>query len=138
MDAIRYSGGCLCGAVRYEASGAVSNLCYCHCASCRRAAGAPMVAWGSFARSAWRVARGALTEFHSSPAVTRGFCGACGTTLTYSHEARGGEIDVALATLDEPARLAPRMHIWVGDKLPWVVISDGRPQYPGFASEESP
>ena len=130
-------GGCLCGAVRYEVSGVASNLCYCHCSSCRRAAGAPMVPWGTFAHAGFRVTRGALAEFHSSPGVTRGFCAACGTTLTYRHDARGADIDVTLASLDEPQRFTPQMHIWVGDKLPWVTISDGRPQYPRFASGES-
>ena len=36
---------------------------------------------------------------------------------------------MALATLDDAARFAPQMHVWVGDKLPWVSISDGLPQY---------
>src|SRR5919109_7715 len=103
-----YSGGCLCGAVRYEVSGSPRNLCFCHCESCRRAAGAPAVPWGTFPRG--------------------GFRARCGSSLTYRHDARPGETDVTLATLDEPARLAPQMHVWVGDKLPWESISDGLPQ----------
>ena len=131
-----YVGGCLCGAVRYEARGTASNLCYCHCNSCRRAAGAPLVPWATFARSAFRVTRGALAQYHSSPPVTRGFCAACGTSLTYAHAARPAEIDVTLATLDEPALLAPEAHVWVADKLPWVTISDGLPRYAaGFDAE---
>src|SRR5256885_11925437 len=78
-----YLGGCLCGGVRYQVSGAVSNPCFCHCASCRKAAGAPMVPWGTFARTSFRLTRGALAEYRSSPGVTRGFCAVCGTSLTY-------------------------------------------------------
>jgi len=115
--------------VRFEASGTPGNLCYCHCESCRRASGSPAVAWGTFARDGFRVTQGTLTEFRSSPPVTRGFCAACGSCLTYRHEARPGEIDVTLATLDEAARLAPQMHVWVADKLPWVRIADGLPQF---------
>jgi len=137
MDASVYHGGCLCGAVRYAVSGTVRNLCYCHCHSCRRAAGAPMVPWGTFAHAAFRLTRGTLAEYRSSPGVTRGFCSACGTTLTYRHESRGADIDVTLASLDEPERFAPQMHVWVDDKLPWVAIGDGRPQYAGFATGES-
>src|SRR2546429_4623035 len=81
-------GGCLCGGVRYQVSGAVSNPCFCHCASCRKAAGAPMVPWGTFARASLRLSRGALAEYRSSPGVTRGFCAVCGTSLTYHNEAR--------------------------------------------------
>ncbi len=124
-----YIGGCLCGAVRYEIDGPVSNPCFCHCASCRRAAGAPTVPWGTFARDALRVTRGRLSEYGSSPQVWRGFCPRRGTSLTYRHEARAAEIDVALATLDDPTRIAPLMHVWVKDRLPWVSIGDSLPRY---------
>lgn len=42
---------------------------------------------------------------------------------------RAGEIDVTLASLDEAASLAPQVHVWVGEKLPWVVAADGLPQF---------
>jgi hypothetical protein len=129
MSEAGYLGGCLCGGVRYQLSGPVSNLCFCHCASCRRASGAPMVPWGTFVRENFRLTRGSLAEYRSSPAVTRGFCAACGTSLTYRHDDRARDIDVTLATLDDPTLLAPQVHIWVGDKLPWVSINDGRPQF---------
>jgi hypothetical protein len=129
MNEQHYSGGCLCGAVRYEVTGPVTNPCYCYCNSCRRASGAPLVGWGTFAHSRFRVTRGTLAEYRSSPQVTRGFCKACGGALTYRHDARAGEIDVTLASLDEAATLAPQMHVWVSDKLPWVMIRDGLPQF---------
>ena len=129
MAETRYSGRCLCGAVRYDVSGIAANLCFCHCESCRRAAGAPAVAWGTFARQRFRVTRGELAEYRSSPAVTRGFCAGCGSSLTYRHDARPGEIDVTLTTLDDPSAFTPQMHVWVGDKLPWESISDGLPQF---------
>jgi len=134
MDEPRYNGGCLCGSVRYEVSGPGSNLCYCHCNSCRRAAGAPVVPWGTFPSASFLVTRGTLTEYRSSPPVLRGFCAACGSSLTYRHATRPAEIDVTLATLDEAAGFAPRRHLWVGDKLPWVSITDGLPQYVGGGS----
>ena len=131
MERARYAGGCLCGAVGYEAAGPARNLCYCHCESCRRAAGSPVVAWGTFDRSGFRVTHGTLAEFRSSAQVVRGFCAACGSCLTYRHEARPAEIDVTLASLDEVAQLAPQVHVWVADKLPWMQIEDGLPQFPG-------
>jgi hypothetical protein len=88
-----------------------------------------MVPWGTFARASFRLTRGALAEYRSSAPVTRGFCASCGTSLTYRHDARLTEIDVTLASLDDPTLLAPQMHLWVGDKLSWVAINDGRPQY---------
>ena len=129
MDELTHTGGCRCGAVRYQASGPVSHLCFCHCATCRRAAGATPVAWGTFGRTHFRVTAGALAETRSSPPVRRGFCAACGTCLTYRHDAHADEIDVTLGSLDEPGRLAPQMHVWVEDKPPWVLIADPLPQY---------
>jgi hypothetical protein len=129
MSEVRYTGGCMCGAVRYQLTGEGTNLCYCHCASCRRAAGAPAVPWGTFARDAFSVTRGHLAEYRSAPPVLRGFCAQCGTSLTYCHQRRAAEIDVTLASLDDPGALAPTMHVWVSDKLPWVSISDGLPQF---------
>lgn len=90
-----------------------------------------MVPWGTVAREALRLTGGQLTEFRSSARVWRGFCGRCGTPLTYRHEARSAEIDVTLATLDEPARIAPQMHVWVADRLPWVAIGDALPRHEG-------
>jgi hypothetical protein len=131
MEEERHEGGCLCGAVRYEVRGPGGNLCYCHCNSCRRAAGAPVVAWGTFPGASFRVTRGALASYRSSAPVVRGYCARCGSCLSYSTETRPGEIDVTLASLDESARFMPRMHVWVSDKLPWIELRDGLPQFPG-------
>src|ERR1700722_8935174 len=129
-----FSGGCLCGAVRYRATGEPRYLCYCHCASCRRAAGAASVPWATLARQGFEFSGAAMVEYRSSAQVLRGFCGTCGSSLTFRNEARAAEIDVILASLDEPERLAPAMHVWVAEKLPWVHIGDALPQHAGGAS----
>jgi hypothetical protein len=66
--------------------------------------------------------------------VRRGFCGTCGSSLTYRNETRPAEVDVILTSLDEPALLVPAMHVWVADKLPWVHIDDGLPQHAAGAN----
>jgi hypothetical protein len=137
MNATSYAGGCLCRRVRYRASGEATNLCFCHCTSCQRAIGAPMVPWGTFQAQTFSIVRGRLAEYHSSPKVTRGFCAECGTSLIYRHDERSGEIDVTLSSLDDPGALVPEMHIWVEDKLPWLVIADGRPQFAKFRVSEA-
>jgi hypothetical protein len=130
MTGLRYVGGCLCGRIRYEATGAVTDLCTCHCESCRRATGGLAVPWGTFESTRFTITRGDLGEHRSSPDVIRGFCASCGTSLTYRHAKRAHEVDVALVTLDDPNSVAPRDHIWVQDKLRWDVIGDGLPQFP--------
>lgn len=129
MEAV--GGGCQCGRTRYTAQGVPRDACFCHCSSCRRASGALLVAWGTFAFDGFRVLPGGAYALHrSSPPVERGFCSACGTPLTYRHLERATEIDVTLASLDEPGRFEPECHIWVEDRVPWLRIADGRPQYP--------
>jgi hypothetical protein len=135
MADLVYPGGCLCGAVRDQARGVPRYLCFCHCVSCRRAAGAPMVPWATFARAELNITRGTLTQYRSSPGVLRGFCAVCGSSLTYLNEARADDIDLALASLDDPHELAPIVHMWVKDKLPWVSIEDGLRRYPAGLPE---
>ena len=79
-------GGCLCGAIRYRLSGKPTNTMICHCQSCRRAAGSPVVAWLTFAAADFQFCKGQPVEFSSSPPVRRSFCGSCGTPLTYAHQ----------------------------------------------------
>jgi hypothetical protein len=88
-----------------------------------------MVAWATFLRRDFAVTSGKLTEFASSADVMRGFCGVCGSSLTYRDGARPDEIDVTIANLDEPLLFKPGCHLWVRDKLTWSAINDGLPQF---------
>jgi hypothetical protein len=87
-----------------------------------------MVAWGTIDRASFAI-EGPFVTIATSKGVDRGFCGQCGSSLTYANELRAHEIDVTLASLDDPASVAPIAHIWIDDKLPWVKIADGLPQY---------
>jgi hypothetical protein len=129
MNSPTYFGRCYCKRVRFEASGPVRNLCICHCESCRRAAGAAFVAWGTVDADKFRIFEGAPAAVRISAEVERTFCKDCGSSLTYRHTLRAGDLDFTLVSLDDPAALAPCMHIWVQDKLPWVQLNDGLPQY---------
>jgi hypothetical protein len=129
MPGATYGGGCLCGYVRYRVTGVARDVCFCHCVSCRRACGAPFVAWATFDAAAFVVEQGELAQYRSSQLVVRGFCPRCGTALTYSHQGRAFEIDITLVSLDVAGALAPQDHIWVRDKLAWIALNDGLPQY---------
>jgi hypothetical protein len=95
-----------------------------------------MVPWATFADAAFSVTGTALTMRESSPGVTRGHCARCGTHLTYANSARPGEIDVSLASLDDPTALEPTAHIWVEDKLPWVKLADGLLEFKRTANDD--
>ena len=128
------TGGCSCGAVHFEAHSAPTFVCVCHCHSCRKATGGAMVPWATFKASDVHITQGHLEERWSSPGVTRGHCARCGTSLSYRHERRPGEIDLTIESMDKPRSFRPTAHIWVEDKLPWIVIGDDLPQYPKTAS----
>ena len=101
------AGGCLCGRVRYSATGEPESSLICHCVSCRRAAGAQSVAWVTFSAGGFSWVSGDPVEHRSSAEVSRTFCGNCGTSLTYQHDADPDFIDVSTASLDDPtARVA--------------------------------
>lgn len=123
-------GGCFCGAVRYLARRPPAISTICHCRSCRRAAGAPFVAWVTFAADDLSFVRGVPAQLRSSPPVTRTFCAACGTPLTYAHAGRPGEIDVTTASLDAPDAFPPVVHLWCSEAVAWATPRDGLPTLP--------
>jgi hypothetical protein len=128
-------GGCSCGDVRYLLGEAPRLVCICHCNSCRRATGGGMVPWATFSLAALQIEAGALTIRETPGGVRRGHCSRCGTSLTYEHAQRRGEVDITVASLDQPDRFAPTMHIWTQDKPAWLVIADNLPQHSGTAPD---
>lgn len=129
------SGGCFCGAIRYQCDDEVFNATTCHCPSCRRTSGAAAVAWFSVPASGFHLTSGEPAELRSSPEVTRTFCRSCGTQLTYQHANYPDEIDVTICSLDDPGSVAPDDHTQTSHRLDWNLIADGKPQYPRSRSE---
>jgi hypothetical protein len=127
-------GGCLCGAVRYRIAGPVLHSIICHCRSCRRASGAPSVAWLTVARKHFSLLAGTPAEFASSPGVSRGFCGACGTPLTYRNDGCPADLDVTTVSLDDPSWVPPTREVWLEHKLDWEA---SHPALDHYAQESS-
>lgn len=123
------TGRCFCGDIGFEVSGPEKFACYCHCSSCQRAAGAPVVAWATYERDTFAVTRGIMHWHLSSHGVTRGICSNCGSCITYENERRPGEIDITVTSLDGPEAPVLRAHIWTEDKPPWFDIGDKLPVY---------
>lgn len=123
-----HEGGCLCGAVRYKAEGEPINVRVCHCRTCQKAMGAPFFARALFPQTALTV-EGPTARFATSDHLERVFCPTCGTRL-FSWRRNGTAAGVALATFDDRNAFAPADHCWVSDKMGWVKLDDGLPQYP--------
>jgi hypothetical protein len=121
-------GGCLCGGVRYEASGEPYNVTHCHCADCRRSSGSTFVTWASFRRADFRFTRGEPRELAWAGRL-RSFCQQCGTPLTFMTGPEADEVDVTVCSFDHPDSVTPADHTWVEDRLPWIQIADGLPAH---------
>ena len=127
------TGGCHCGAVRYEAEGEALTHALCHCKDCRRHAGAPMVGWTMYKESAIRVTKGAPKIYHSSESGRRHFCADCGTGLFYTNETiLPGITDIQSGTLDDPDSLPPTAHIQVADRIAWMKDIGTLPEFERF------
>jgi len=132
------SGGCSCGAVRYAATGAPKWASHCHCRDCRRVTGAAYATYAGFATDQVTWSGVAPQRYASSPGVTRSYCGKCGTPLAYQGERWPDEVHILAATLDDPAAITPQAHVYVGEQLPWVKLSDGLPRYRTVPSRGGP
>ncbi|HWH47005.1 MAG TPA: GFA family protein [Burkholderiales bacterium] len=130
MKGKAFTGGCLCGRIRYRATGQPSNQSHCHCEICRRASGAAFVSWATFHTADFTFTEGKPARFDSSEIAFRQFCPGCGTQLTFQFHNSPHTIDVTLASLDDPGTMTPADHIWTKRQIPWIKLADGLPRFP--------
>ncbi len=127
-----YTGQCLCGAVRYEVRGPLTEPHACHCGQCRRQSGHFVV--GSEANRtdlALTEERG-LAWYRSSEWARRGFCRDCGSVLFWDD---GGElVGINVGCLDQPTGLTLARHIFVDDKADYYEIDDDLPKFAGSST----
>jgi hypothetical protein len=134
----RFEGGCYCGAVRYEIVGPPVSSMHCHCRSCQLALGGAFVTWAKVMAADFAVTKGEIKICEKSPGIKRGFCGDCGTTLTYAAEievdGQNWQADAwfAAATLDDPSIAVPKAHVYVSHRQPWIKFADELPTFPEF------
>ena len=131
-------GGCLCGAIRYRATGAAIHQVICHCETCRRAIGAASAAWITFRLSEFAFLSGEPTRFRSSASVVRTFCNQCGTSLTYQSDSSPDEIDITAATLEDPHLFVPTGEVWTTHRLSWTSLDPMLLHYPEDMAIASP
>ena len=119
------TGGCYCGKVRFRASGPTLYQANCHCANCRRAAGAQSVAWITVKLSEFAFEEGQPKRYQTATGAYRTFCDSCGTSLTYENAERPDEIDITTGSLDDPEHFPPSKDVFAEEKLSWVDLVDG-------------
>lgn len=109
------TGGCQCGAIRFRAE-ALGEASICHCRMCQKATGGLFGPYVALDGLTWTC--GERRRFQSSNKVWRGFCGSCGTPLTWEHV--GGLMSVTVGSLDDPAAVRMTEQLGSESKLPWV------------------
>lgn len=122
------TGGCLCGAVRYEVHGPALQTSLCHCEDCRRASGAPFVAWTFFPAGTLKWTRGDPKTVHAANRNRR-FCGDCGSPLEFQDPDHPELCEMNTCTLDVPAAFPPTDQCWASDQIPWTHHLEPLPQY---------
>ncbi len=132
-DAPRATGGCLCGAVRYELRGELRGVYNCHCGQCRRSHG-HIAAYTSVTpdQIVFTEARG-LKWYESSAIARRGFCGECGSSLFWEPAAKD-HLGIAAGSLDQPSGLSTLGHIFTDHMGDYYTIDDGLERWPGTMS----
>lgn len=87
---------------------------------CQKAMAAPFGVFASLEAERVIWTRGTLRRFQSSEGVARGYCGDCGTPLTFEPVGPGRTLGLAACAFDDPQRLRPERQIWTGSRLHWL------------------
>jgi len=117
------TGGCLCGAVRYEITLETTPVTFCHCKMCRRWHG-HVGAYCAVDRPGFKLTedRG-LEWYQSSKPARRGFCGECGSSVLFDEDG-DDKIGICVGTIDDPTGLRPKAHIYLASKGDYYELSE--------------
>lgn len=129
-----YTGGCLCGKIRYEITGAITDIVCCHCSLCRKAQGSAFATNGNVAAENFRFLSGAaeLTGYESTPGQTKFFCKHCGSPIISKKTTHPDTVRVRLGTIESAISERPMAHIFVDSKANWEELGDDLPRYESF------
>jgi hypothetical protein len=123
-----YAGGCLCGALRYEADGEPGAMGHCYCQDCRKASGSGFIPFMGFPASAVRFS-GPSRPFVSKAAnggdATRNSCPVCASLVFGGVVGESDSFTIYAGSLDDPSRFRPTMAIFTRGRPDWAVVPPG-------------
>jgi hypothetical protein len=130
MNAI--TGGCLCGAVRYETMATPVMAGLCHCRNCQRVTSSGFAPQMAFPEASFRVA-GELRDYDlradSGNTVRKSFCPTCGANILSTNLGMPGFVFVLAGTLDEPSRYEPAVQVFTESAQHWAPLADSLPRF---------
>jgi hypothetical protein len=128
-----HTGGCLCGAVRYEIAAPERPVIYaCHCTACQTQSGSAFALQMPVFEAMLSVTGATVSGARTQPSGAVGTifsCAKCLVRLYSTNSTRPGMIVVRAGTLDDSAHITPKFHLWVSSKQSWVAIPDGAIAY---------
>ena len=129
-----YKGSCLCGKVRFEITGEIQNIIYCHCSQCRKAQGSAFATNGNVDLEKFKFVSGEneLTGYKSTPGQTKYFCKYCGSPIISKNHSSPDKVRVRLGTIESDIMERPTAHIFVKSKANWEKIEGDLPQYESY------
>jgi hypothetical protein len=133
-----YTGGCLCGALRYEARGEPLNTGHCYCADCRKASGSGFIPFMSFASSAIRFlgqSRTFTSKAASGRDAVRNFCPVCGGLVFGGEIGKDKSHTIYAGSLDDPSLFQPKIAIFTRGRPPWAIIPPDLMVFEGLPEE---
>ena len=127
----KFTGGCLCGTVRYECSAEPIAMGNCHCRDCQRATGSAYAAGLLVPQSAVKIT-GDVKYYEvtgdSGTVVGRGFCSKCGSRL-FSKPPNPEFMGIMAGSLDDPSYFQPTVDMYTDSAQPWDYMNPGLPKY---------
>lgn len=134
MENQKLTGGCACGAVRYECTAEPVLTAHCHCRDCQRSSGAPMATVSAVPRPAFHQLSGQTATYRyigdSGNPVVRHFCPVCGSPLFSEVAVLPDLWFIRSVSLDHPERVAPGSHLYCDSAQPWDKPDDALPRFP--------
>ena len=128
-----FSGGCLCGAIRYETEAPAMAMVKCHCRDCQRAGGsgyAPAIALPAAAVKITGTPRYYKTVGNAGKGIERGFCPTCGSQVLLKFERMPDMVAVHAASLDDPSLFEPKLDIFTSSAWAWDHMSPSTDKRP--------
>jgi hypothetical protein len=123
------TGGCQCGALRYEITQAPHLVYTCHCTDCQRMTSSAFSIGIVLPAGAFRLVRGEPRAVQrttdSGRVTTRWVCPECGSWICGGVGPDATPRNVRGGTLDDTSWLRPTVHLWTRSKQPWVVLPEG-------------
>ena len=128
-----FTGGCLCGEIRYEYSTEPELMYYCHCTDCRKANGTAFHTGIYIKRSGFRLTSGTTHSdanvADSGRTIVRHFCGHCGAHIYSDKGDESDMISLKSGSLDKPETFKPYKEIWAKSKVSWADLPDDLKSY---------